>query len=167
MHGATVNGSWLTEAHVFAITSAGPLQLSYFAWKISADSLIGWSNGTCGGRPFKLIGWAVTPRRDGPRNRQLCGEALLQSDYSSVKIALPEWNSTIAPRAVPDWFHRRSDWISGPKAAAASRATTSRANTPCRAFSGSPAGPSRRAIFPPRPGEEPARGTARNRRPVL
>ena len=82
IRGAVVNGSWATQAHVVASTFAGLLRYSYWAAKISAKTLIGWSNGTCGGRPFKLVGLALTPLRDGPKNRQECGEVVLQSNYS-------------------------------------------------------------------------------------
>jgi len=114
VHGAIVNGSWATQAHVTAITVAGMLRFSYWASKISPRTLIGWSNGTCGGRPFKLVGLALTPLRDGPKNRQECGEVVLQSNYSSVLLSLPEWNITVSPRAVPSYDHQKN-WLSGPK----------------------------------------------------
>ena len=114
LHGATVHGSWLTQAHVVATTSAGTLHVSYYASIISPNSLIGWSNGTCAGEKFKLVGWALTPLRDGPKNRRQCGEVRVQSDYSSIRLTLPEWNITIAPKAVPSYYHRDM-WVSGPR----------------------------------------------------
>jgi len=113
IRGAIVNGSWVTQAHVVASTLAGMLRFSYWAAKISAKTLIGWSNGTCGGRPFKLVGLALTPLRDGPKNRQVCGEVVLQANYSSVLLSLPEWNISISPMAVPSYDYQKN-WLSGP-----------------------------------------------------
>ena len=56
LNGALVHGSWITQAHVSVQTSAGPLRFSHWAYKISPTTLIGWSNGTCAGEPFKLVG---------------------------------------------------------------------------------------------------------------
>ena len=69
LNGALVHGSWITQTHVSVQTSAGPLRFSYWAYKISPSTLIGWSNGTCAGVPFKLVGYPLTPLRDGPKNR--------------------------------------------------------------------------------------------------
>ena len=70
MNEATVNGSWLTQFHALATTSAGLLQFSMFGFKISPASLLGWSNGTCAGRPFKLTGARLGHvLRDSPLHR--------------------------------------------------------------------------------------------------
>jgi len=115
MNEATVNGSWLTQFHALATTSAGLLQFSMFGFKISPASLLGWSNGTCAGRPFKLTGARLGHvLRDSPLQRQSCGEVQLQANHSSVTLSTPEWNFTVAPKAVPDYYHR-ADHISGPK----------------------------------------------------
>ena len=49
LHDATVDGSWMTEVHVAAKTPAGQLYWTYAAARISPASLLGFSNGTCGG----------------------------------------------------------------------------------------------------------------------
>ena len=115
MNEATVNGSWLTQFHAVATTAAGLLQFSMFSFKISPASLLGWSNGTCAGRPFKLTGARLgNVLRDSPLQRQSCGEVQLQANHSSVTLSTPEWNFTVAPKAVPDYYHRSVDHISGP-----------------------------------------------------
>ena len=115
LNGALVHGSWISQLHVVVQTSAGELLFSYWASKISPHSLLGWSNGTCAGSPFKLTGSRMGRLlRDDPMQRQLCGEVLLQANHSSVALSLPEWLITVAPMAVPDYYHR-SDWIAGPK----------------------------------------------------
>ena len=52
LHGTIVNGSWMVEFHLIAPTTAGPLFWTYDAARISPASLLGFSNGTCGGVPF-------------------------------------------------------------------------------------------------------------------
>ena len=79
LHDATVDGSWMTEVHVAARTPAGQLYWTYAAARISPASLLGFSNGTCGGVPFKLTGSRMgNLRRDGPLQRQVCGDIVLQ-----------------------------------------------------------------------------------------
>ena len=79
LHNATVDGSWMTEVHVAAKTPAGQLYWTYAAARISPASLLGFSNGTCGGVHFKLTGSRMgNLRRDGPLQRQVCGDVVLQ-----------------------------------------------------------------------------------------
>ena len=79
LHDATVDGSWMTEVHVAARTPAGQLYWTYAAARISPASLLGFSNGTCGGVHFKLTGSRMGRLlRDGPLQRQVCGDVVLQ-----------------------------------------------------------------------------------------
>ena len=79
LNGGTVNGSWIVGIYVVATTTAGPLDWTYDAARISPASLLGFSSGTCDGRPFKLTGARMGRLlRDGPTQRVVCGEVLLQ-----------------------------------------------------------------------------------------
>ena len=40
----------------------------------------------------------------------MANEVVLQSDYSRVTLRMSEWRVTVAPKAVPSFYHR-SDWI--------------------------------------------------------
>ena len=74
-----MNGSWIVGIYVVATTTAGPLDWTYDAARISPASLLGFSSGTCDGRPFKLTGARMGRLlRDGPTQRVVCGELLLQ-----------------------------------------------------------------------------------------
>ena len=69
----------MTEVHVAARTPAGQLYWTYAAARISPASLLGFSNGTCGGVHFKLTGSRMgRSLRDGPLQRQVCGDVVLQ-----------------------------------------------------------------------------------------
>ena len=79
LHGATINGSWMVEFHLVAPTTAGLLHWTYDAARISPASLLGFSNGTCGGKPFKLTGSRMgNLLRNGPLQRKVCGDVVLQ-----------------------------------------------------------------------------------------
>ena len=79
LHGATINGSWMVEFHLIAPTTVGLLHWTYDAAMISPASLLGFSNGTCGGKPFKLTGSRMgNLLRNGPLQRKVCGDVVLQ-----------------------------------------------------------------------------------------
>ena len=100
----TVNGSFLTEAHVVArVYSRYTAEASFFASQLS-DNNWGWSvvNGTCAGRPFRF----------GKHGGKKCFALEIAMDHSSATFSLPLWTITVhGMRSVP----RAEDHLAGPK----------------------------------------------------
>ena len=89
MHGGalTINGSFLTEAHVTARLSPQKLATASF-WASELDSNnFGWQtvNGTCVGRPFKF----------GSRGHKTCFDMKMSMDYSSATFVFQNWTMTV------------------------------------------------------------------------
>ena len=92
-----VNGSFLTEAHIYTITSQKtPIKASYYTSKVGS-LMMAWMNGTINNTPFKL-GSYMTKKID---------ECLLKAEYASIWCTCANWVVQIRPRLV---FNR----ISGP-----------------------------------------------------
>jgi len=105
LHGGalTVNGSFLTEAHVTAQLSSQKFATASF-WASELDpNNFGWSvvNGTCVGRPFRF----------GFHGHKKCFGLEMTMDHSSATFKLGNWTVTVhGMRSVP----RAEDYIAGP-----------------------------------------------------
>ena len=105
LHGGalTVNGSFLTEAHVTAQLSPQKFATASF-WASELDpNNFGWSvvNGTCVGRPFRF----------GFHGHKKCFGLEMTMDHSSATFKLGNWTVKVhGMRSVP----RAEDYIAGP-----------------------------------------------------
>jgi hypothetical protein len=96
----TVNGTYLTEAHLVAKLQAGyTAQASFWGSELKHDNW-GWDivNGTCGGRRFKF----------GKRGTQKCLELSMSMGHSAATFVLPDWTVKVSA----DHVYNR---ISGPE----------------------------------------------------
>ena len=100
----TINGSFLTEAHVIARFAPQRSSTASF-WASELDqSNSGWTviNGTCVGRPFKF----------GNRGHKECFDLKMSMGYSSATFAFRNWTVKVhGMRSVP----RAEDHVAGPK----------------------------------------------------
>jgi len=89
MHGGalTINGTFLTEAHITAQLSPQKLATaSFIAAELSSNNF-GWQvvNGTCVGRPFKF----------GAHGKKDCFGLTMAMDYSSAIFAFRNWTMKV------------------------------------------------------------------------
>jgi len=101
LHGATVHGTFLTEAHIAAYIRPSNTWMNMTYWaKEVGDGNWGWRviNGTCAGHPFFL----------GPNAAKDCGPFKIVSEYASAQLSTDEWDVRILARPV---YNR----IEGPK----------------------------------------------------
>ena len=86
-----VHGSFLTQAHVVALTGGGrTVRASYWASKIGPLN-IGWINATIDNQQaFSL----------GPHTTKVVDDVSLHMDYSSLHVTTGEWELAVTPQAV-------------------------------------------------------------------
>lgn len=86
-----VHGSFLTQAHMVAMTEGGHMvHASYWAGKIGSLN-IGWMNATIDNQPaFSL----------GPHMTKVIDDVEVHMDYSSLHLTTSEWEVTVTPQAV-------------------------------------------------------------------
>ena len=86
-----VHGSFLTQAHVVAMTGGGrTVHASYWASKIGSLN-IGWINATIDSQQaFSL----------GPHTTKVIDDVSLHMDYSSLHVTTGEWELAVTPQAV-------------------------------------------------------------------
>ena len=100
----TINGSFLTEAHVIArFAPQRSATASFWASELNPENF-GWTviNGTCVGRPFKF----------GNRGHKECFDLKVSMGYSSATFAFRNWTVKVhGMRSVP----RAEDHVAGPK----------------------------------------------------
>ena len=86
-----VHGSFLTQAHVVALTGGGrTVHASYWASKIGPLN-IGWINATIDNQQaFSL----------GPHTTKVVDDVSLHMDYSSLHVTTGEWELAVTPQAV-------------------------------------------------------------------
>ena len=100
----TINGSFLTEAHVIArFAPQRSATASFWASELNPENF-GWTviNGTCVGRPFKF----------GNRGSKRCFGFDISMAYSTARFALGNWTVKVsAMRSVPN----ANDLVAGPE----------------------------------------------------